>query len=137
VSQPKAKDNKPPDNVEPGPGKPEKKPAEKPTPTGVTDLANTVDPVSGANVTDPAAFTADWKGFRAHFADAGSVTKFKDDPIRYSAKLGLALDSMDDVHKVDPSTFRMPVLPEECPFCGQEPNPDVYILHRNFKIFFG
>ena len=118
--------------------KPESEPA-TPVPEGVTDLKNGRDPVTGAAISDAAAFTETWKGFLVHFADAASRDRHRQDPIRYSAKLDLAMEGPDDVKQVDPSTFRMSVLPDECPFCGQELDPegDVYILHRGFKIYFG
>jgi YHS domain-containing protein len=104
-----------------------------------TDLKNKKDPVGDKKIEDADTFTAVWYGFKVHFADARGLKKFKRQPYRYSAKLGLSMDGLTDIKKVDPSKCKKAKSPELCPFCSEEIDEkgDVYILHRGFKIYFG
>ena len=104
-----------------------------------TDLKNEKDPTSDTKIEDADAFTAVWYGFKAHFADEKGLKKFKRRPYQYSAKLGLAMDGLTDIKKVDPADYKTAKSPKMCPFCSSEidESGDVYILHRGFKIYFG
>lgn len=105
------------------------------------DLKNTVDPVSGDEVgaDHDAHHHRVYHGFLIHFASEDTGANFHRMPIRYLAKLDLEPTVDGEVIKVDASSYETPDLPDECPFCGMALNEegDVYILHRNFKIFFG
>ncbi len=105
------------------------------------DLKNTVDPVSGEDVGDDhgAHHHRVYHGFLIHFASEDTGAKFHRTPIRYLAKLELEPTVDGEVIKVDASSYETPDLPDECPFCSMplDEEGDIYILHRNFKIFFG
>jgi hypothetical protein len=59
--------------------------------------------------------------------------------VRYMQVLELEPIPGGGAKKVDASSFATAPLPPDCPFCGMDldDNSDIYILHRNFKIFFG
>lgn len=105
------------------------------------DLKNRVDPVSGDAVGEDhdAHHHQVYHGFLVHLADEDSAARFRRGPVRYLAKLELEPTADGEVVKVDASSYETPELPDECPFCGMtmDETSDIYILHRNFKIFFG
>ena len=103
-----------------------------------TDLKNKNDPVSGKEVGE-SEHNVVYHGFKVHFAEEKSITKFKRRPIQYLASLELEKTTDGKVKKVDPADFKdPPIIPDTCPMMGGDIFADdgVYIFHRGYKIYF-
>jgi hypothetical protein len=131
-----------PANVEPGTGHknhvvadntPEDPP---PKETEFAELGNTLDPTSGAPL-GAAPLSVQHKGWRIGLADEAGKTRFLKNPIRYYAKLSLEPVTGGNPIKVDGSKYEK-ALAEICPVMGNEidPDADVFIFHRGWKVYF-
>jgi YHS domain-containing protein len=115
----------------------DKKPVERPVekPAEIVDLGNENDPVTGEKL-DETKVTLEHKSWRIGFAKDESKKKFEKNPVRYYAKLSLE-PGKDKLTKVDASKYEKATA-EKCAIMGGDIDPDgeVYILHRGFKIYF-
>ena len=101
------------------------------------DLRNTNDPVTGEAIDPARDFTETNRGFIFHFASEEARKKFKKNPVRYFAKLSLEPHTDGTAAVVDATNWPK-AAPPTCGVMGGDIDPegDVLILHRGFKVFF-
>jgi YHS domain-containing protein len=109
---------------------------EEPKPEAAKELENTNDPVSGKAV-GAKPVMLEHKGWKVRFESEANRDKFLKKPIRYYAPLSLEPAKDGKLLKVDASKYEK-AAPATCAVMGGdiEPDGDVFILHRGFKVFF-
>ncbi|HRJ79280.1 MAG TPA: hypothetical protein PLF37_12290 [Planctomycetota bacterium] len=109
-------------------------PLEKPA--EVAALGNESDPVSGAKL-EGTPVLLEHKHWQIGFASEDTRKRFEKNPMRYYAKLSLEPTTDGRLLQVDGSRYER-ALAADCPIMGGEIDPEgeVFILHRGFKIHF-
>lgn len=127
-----------PKKEEPKKEEPDKEGSKKEQPKSepAKELENATDPISGKAVGDKPT-VLEHKQWKVRFENEANRDKFLKKPIRYYAKLALEPAKDDKLLKVDASKYEK-AAPATCGIMGGDidPDGDVFILHRGFKVFF-
>ncbi len=112
-------------------------------PPGLVPVVGDVCPVMGGEP-QPDVFV-DYKGYRVFFCCTGCPPRFLAEPEKYMQKLRRmgAVPSTEPESGTAPPDARfsapeglIPVVPKACPVMGGEPQPDVYVDYKGYRIFF-
>ncbi|MHC4161909.1 MAG: hypothetical protein ACYTDU_00940 [Planctomycetota bacterium] len=91
----------------------------------VVDLLNLTCPIGGEEIDDDT--TLDWGGIRVHFCCPGCEKKFKKNPAKALAKLGLKVKGKKGKPVVDLANAK-------CPIMGGKTKESVFSVHGSVRV---